>query len=77
MARHLATYMTYVIRCWAEQSSQATLSVYRFTLEIPATGQRFGFTNSEELIRALKLALSEIQTQECPEVTEDPPDHSV
>lgn len=63
MARHIATYMTYVIRCWAEPSSQATTSIYRFTLDIPATGHRFGFTSSEALISALELALSPIQEQ--------------
>ena len=63
MAKHLAPYRIYVIRCWEEPSSQANTSTYRFTLDVPATGQRFGFTSSEELINALELALSQIHSQ--------------
>jgi hypothetical protein len=61
VAKQLAPYRTYVIRCWEEQSAQADTSVYRFTLEIPATGERSGFTSSAELINALELALAQIQ----------------
>lgn len=63
MATHLALYRTYVIRCWAEQCGQPDTSIYRFSLEIPATGERFGFTSSKELISALELSLTQIQTQ--------------
>lgn len=75
MPKHLASYRIYVIRCWAEPGSQTNTSACRFSLEIPATGQRFGFTNFEELINALKLALSQIQTQEIPDAAPvDEPD---
>lgn len=75
MAKHLASYRTYMIRCWEEQSAQANTSIYRFTLEIPATGERFGFTHSEELINALKLALLQIQVQSLANaVPKDEPD---
>ena len=63
MARHLAPYRTYVIRCWEEQSAQPGTRIYRFSLEIPATGERSGFSRSEELIDALELVLSQIQGQ--------------
>jgi hypothetical protein len=72
--KHLVPYRIYVIRCWGEQSSQANSSIYRFTLDVPATGERFGFTSSGELINALELALFQIQTQELTEATsEDEP----
>lgn len=61
MPKHLAPYQTYVIRCWEEQSTQAGINIYRFSLEIPATGKRFGFTSPEDLIHALELALPQIQ----------------
>jgi hypothetical protein len=63
VAKHLAPYRIYVIRCWEEQCDQTSTNIYRFSLEIPATGERFGFTNSRELINALELALAQIQAQ--------------
>lgn len=63
MARLLAPYRTYVIRCWQEPCSQPNAAIYRFSLEFPGTGERFGFTCSEDLIQALQLALTEIQIQ--------------
>jgi hypothetical protein len=75
VARHLATYMTFVICCWAEQSLQSNTSVYRFTLNIPATGERFGFTNADELVNALKLTFTQTQTQATADMDwEDEPD---
>ncbi|HEY9661930.1 MAG TPA: hypothetical protein V6C65_26035 [Allocoleopsis sp.] len=70
MTKHLALYRTYVIRCWEEPRSQAGISIYRFSLEIPVTGERFGFTCSEDLINALETALAQIQVQVSTE-TED------
>ncbi len=61
MTKHLALYRTYIIRCWEEPRSQAGISIYRFSLEISATGERFGFTCSEDLINALATALAQIQ----------------
>jgi hypothetical protein len=58
-----APYRTFVIRCWQEQYGQPGACVYRFSLEIPATGERFGFTHSRKLIQALQLAMNEIQMQ--------------
>jgi hypothetical protein len=63
VAKHLAPYRTYIIRCWEEQSARANAGIYRFSLEIPATGERFGFTSSKKLINALESVLAESQTQ--------------
>jgi len=49
----------YVIRCWEEQDSHTDTSICRFTLEVPSTGQRFGFTNLEALVTALERKLSQ------------------
>lgn len=57
-----APYRTFVIRCWQEQYGQPGACVYRFSLEIPATGERFGFTQAKDLIQALELALAQIHT---------------
>lgn len=54
-----APYRTFVIRCWQEQSGQPGSCVYRFSLEVPATGERFGFTRAKDLIQALELALAQ------------------
>jgi hypothetical protein len=65
MAKPLAPYRTYIIRSWEEpcRGSQSGAAIYRFSLEIPATGERFGFTCSEDLIQALKAALAQSQTE--------------
>ncbi len=63
MVDHVAPYRTYVIRCWEEHSGQLGTCIYRFSLEVPATGERFGFTRSEDLIQALESAIAQIQTQ--------------
>lgn len=52
-----APYKVFVIRCWKEQSSQTNATILRFTLEIPSTGQRFGFTSQAELMKALESRL--------------------
>ena len=71
MARSLAPYRTYIIRSWEEpcRGSQSGAAIYRFTLDIPATRQRFGFTSLRELINALELALSQIQIQTIADTT--------
>lgn len=61
MVKHLAPYRTYVIRCWQEPCSQPSTCTYRFSLEVPASGERRGFTSLEELMNAIELALSQFQ----------------
>ncbi len=58
-----APYRTLVVRCWQEQGGQPDAYIYRFSLEIPATGERFDFTHSEDLVHALELTLTQLQTQ--------------
>lgn len=60
--KQLASYRTVVIRCWQEQCGQPDV-IYRFSLEVPATGERLGFTHFEDLVQALELAFFQIQTQ--------------
>lgn len=74
MAEHLAPYRTYVIRCWKEPHSQAGTSIYRFSLEIPATGERLGFSRPEDLIHALELTLTQVQVQAIADI---PPEDEV
>jgi hypothetical protein len=62
VAKHLAPYRTYVVRCWQEQCDQPGVCIYRFSLEAPATGERLGFTRLEDLVHTLELALFQIQT---------------
>jgi hypothetical protein len=61
--KQLAPYRTYVIRCWQEPCDQPGTPIYRFSLDVPATGERFGFTRSADLIQALESAIAQIQTQ--------------
>ena len=58
MVDELAHYKVYVVRCWEEQRPQTDTTVLRFTLEIPSTGQRFGFKNQAALMKALENRLS-------------------
>lgn len=59
MVNNQANYKVFVVRCWDEQNSQAGTIVCRFSLEIPGTGQRFGFVSLEALMKALELGLSQ------------------
>lgn len=61
MVEHLAPYRTYVIRCWEEPCDQPGTPIYRFSLDVPATGERFGFTSFKDLIQALEAAIAHIQ----------------
>lgn len=63
MVKHLAPYRTFVIRCWQEQCGQPGTCIYRFSLEIPATGERLGFTRTEDLIHALEGAIAQARTE--------------
>lgn len=65
MGNDLAHYKVYVVRCWEEPTTQTThcmqvnMPIGRFTLEIPSTGQRFGFTSLPALLNALGHRLSQ------------------
>ena len=51
-------YRSYVIRCWQEVDDQHKSS-WRFVLEVPATGDRQGFTNLPQLTTALAETLEQ------------------
>lgn len=59
MADYQACYKVYVVRYWEEQDAQTDTSICRFTLEIPRTGQRIGFTSSDALIKVLECKLNQ------------------
>jgi len=50
-------YQSYLLRCWEERDADLTL--WRFSLEDPRTGQRRGFANLTELVIALHMELFE------------------
>lgn len=56
----LQLYHSYVIRCWQEVDDQHK-TTWRFVLEVPATGNRQGFTNLPQLTTALAKALEQVE----------------
>lgn len=63
MANNPAHYKVYVIRHWEEQNPLTNTVICRFTLELPGTGQRFGFTSSEALLEDVERRLAENLTE--------------
>jgi hypothetical protein len=51
-------YRGFIVRFWKEQAADPKQDVARFTLEIPATGQRLGFLSLEVLLEALRREIS-------------------
>ena len=72
MANAPSHYKVYVIRCWEELSSLTDTASHRFTLEVPATGQRFGFTSSEALMDEIGRRLTENSTETSDEPFSEP-----
>lgn len=54
-------YHVCIVRAWREMTLHTSEPVWRFTLEIPGTGQRFGFNTSQALIEALDAKLDDVQ----------------
>ena len=51
-------YRAYLLRFWEERGQQGDLSpVWRFSLEDPYTGERYGFANLEEMVTFLRCLL--------------------
>ena len=48
-------YRVFIVRCWEDQDAADMPS--RFVLEIPRTGERYGFTSADTLLHALKNQL--------------------
>lgn len=56
----MSTYRVFIIRSWTDgPSTQAS----RFVLEIPRTGERYGFVNLEHLLNALRIQLLLAETR--------------
>lgn len=47
-------YQSYLLRCWEEADASSALTIWRFSLEDPRTGQRRGFANLTTLVIALQ-----------------------
>ena len=60
-------YCSYLLRCWAETNAQGEVSLWRFSLEDPRTGQRHGFANLTELVIALQDKLMGELPEQSPE----------
>jgi len=52
-------YRSYLLRFWEERSEQPAMAVWRFSLEDPQTGQRYGFANLEALTAWLKTEMTD------------------
>ncbi len=53
-------YCAYLLRCWTKHSSHPDHSaVWRFSLENPHTGTRYGFATFEALIAFLAMQLND------------------
>ena len=51
-------YQVVIVRAWNEQSEQSKGKTQRFVLEIPATGERYGFTSADAMQKALNSILT-------------------
>ena len=51
----------YIVRCWQERTKRDDETVMRYALDIPATGQRCGFTSAEALLDTLSMELTGMQ----------------
>ncbi|MCA9874932.1 MAG: hypothetical protein KC441_14780 [Anaerolineales bacterium] len=49
-------YRVFIVRWWENQDT-STDNSSRFVLEIPGTGERYGFTSADMLLHALKNQL--------------------
>ncbi len=59
MRKQLIRYQSYVLRFWQEQDTGQKQGPWRFTIEEPIQGHRFGFRNLEELCAYLQLKLND------------------
>ena len=73
MKANRVIYSNHIIRSQIEYSTETQTVVVRCILEIPATGQRRGFTSLEALITALQNELLELQSQIMPDESKDTP----
>ncbi|HEY75178.1 MAG TPA: hypothetical protein G4O00_03230 [Thermoflexia bacterium] len=52
-------YFAYLLRCWEERGREGGEIRWRFSLEDPHTGQRWGFEGMEAMVRFLRRRLAE------------------
>ena len=58
-------YHTFLVTLWEERNQDSNLpSVWRFRLEDPRTGQRWGFANLQALVAVLEQEMVEDPQQE-------------
>ncbi len=50
-------YRVFIVRCWDDGEAPEG-GASRFVLEIPRTNERYGFTNPENLLKALQYQLN-------------------
>ncbi|MDH3602588.1 MAG: hypothetical protein OEU26_23490, partial [Candidatus Tectomicrobia bacterium] len=48
----------YIVRAWKEQARKDNQTVTRYALEIPGTGQRWGYASAESLLDSLSMKLA-------------------
>lgn len=66
MSNNRVVNCMFVLRSQAEYSAATQRVVLRCVLEVPATGQRQGYTEVEALLTALRAELLKIQVQMIP-----------
>lgn len=64
-------YCSYLLRCWAEAEANSELTIWRFSLEDPRTGQRRGFANLTALVIALQDELMGFLPEQWPDGAEN------
>ena len=64
MTQVLKDYRVLIVRAWSVQPAQNEEPVWRYTIEVPHTGERFGFISMQSLLEALdrKLLTTESAT---------------
>ncbi len=55
-------YHSYLLRFWEERSGETPTTVWRFSLEDPATDQRYGFPSLEALEEWIKAKMAASET---------------
>ncbi len=51
-------YHAFVLRCWVDPARRADSDAYRFSLEDPHTGERYGFAGLGSLVEFLRAQLT-------------------
>ncbi|MEZ4707565.1 MAG: hypothetical protein R3A44_10180 [Caldilineaceae bacterium] len=57
MTHELMDYRVLIVRAWAVQPTHDGEPTWRYTIEVPNTGKRFGFVSVQSLLEALDREL--------------------